>query len=195
MENRLWQGTLSCDFFTIPVKLYIAASRREPRFHYLHAQCRTPLEYVRQCPHCGIAVSGADSVRGYEYEDSLVVVSDQDLASLPPTHEPVIVLRQCVHAHSDEAFRLALVLEDAELNSLDEAWFEGLRPTRGSLLQAMLPEEELHIRRVVDAVRAFSTDEVLQRQAAALWSTYERQRQTYSETPGPSEGSKTERGQ
>jgi hypothetical protein len=84
----------------------------------------------------------------------------------------------------DEAFRLTLMLEDAELNSLDEAWFQGFRPTRGSLLQAMLPEEEVHIRRVVDAVQAFSTDEVLQRQAAALWSTYERQRQTYSKDTG-----------
>lgn len=95
-----WQGTLSCDLLTIPVKLYAAASRQEPRFHYLHAQCRTPLEYVRQCPHCGRAVSGEDMVRGYEYADSLVVVSDQDLGSLPQIQEPVIVLRQCVHAHA-----------------------------------------------------------------------------------------------
>jgi hypothetical protein len=91
---------------------------------------------------------------------------------------------------SAEAFRLTLVLEDAELNSLDEAWFQGFRPKLGSLLQAMLPEEEVHIRRMVDAVQAFSTDEVLQRQAAALWSTYERQRRSYSETGGPSKGSK-----
>lgn len=91
----------------------------------------------------------------------------------------------------DEAFRLTLMLEDAGLNSLDETWFQGFRPTRDSLLQAMLPEEEVHIRRVVDAVQAFSTDEALQRQAAALWSTYERQKQTYSTTQVPSEGSKT----
>ncbi|HEV8715936.1 MAG TPA: hypothetical protein VGX03_24300 [Candidatus Binatia bacterium] len=90
----------------------------------------------------------------------------------------------------DEAFRLTLMLEDAELNSLDETWFQGFRPTRGSLLQAMLPEEELHIRRVVDAVQAFSTDEVLQRQAAALWSTYERQKRGYSKTSTSGEGNK-----
>jgi len=89
--------------------------------------------------------------------------------------------------NSDEAFRLTLMLEDAELNSLDEAWFQGFRPKLGSLLQAMLPEEEGHIRRVVDAIQAFSTDEGLQRQAAALWATYERQRQTYSKTNVPSE--------
>jgi hypothetical protein len=92
---------------------------------------------------------------------------------------------------SDEAFRLTLMLEDAELNSLDEAWFQGFRPKQGSLLQVMLPEEEVHIRRVVEAVQAFSTDEVLQRQAAALWSTYERQRRGYSKTRVLAEGSKT----
>jgi rubrerythrin len=95
--------------------------------------------------------------------------------------------------HSDEAFRLMLMLEDAQLNSLDETWFQGFRPTRGSLLQALLPEEEGHIRRVVDAVQAFSTDDALQREAAALWSTYERQRQTYSQTQVPGAGPKTER--
>jgi DNA end-binding protein Ku len=52
-------------------------------------------------------------VRGYEYEDSLVVVNDQDLASLPQTQEQSIVLRQCVHAHAvdpiafDHAFYVA----------------------------------------------------------------------------------------
>jgi DNA end-binding protein Ku len=95
-----WQGTLSCDLLTIPVKLYAAASRQEPRFHYLHAQCRTPLEYVRHCPYCGVAVSGEDTIRGYEHEDALVIVSDQELASLSQTKEPVIALRQCVHAHA-----------------------------------------------------------------------------------------------
>ncbi len=95
---------------------------------------------------------------------------------------------------SDEAFRLTLMLEDAELNSLDEVWFQGFRPTQGSLLQALLPAEEVHIRRVVDAVLAFSTDEVLQRQAAALWATFARQREKYSKRNAPSEEGKTSRG-
>jgi rubrerythrin len=95
---------------------------------------------------------------------------------------------------SDEAFRLTLMLEEAELNSLDEAWFQGFYSTRGSLLQVMLPEEESHIRHVVDAVRAFSTDERLQRQVAALWSTYERQRRRHSQAQTPNAGSDTSKG-
>lgn len=94
-----WRGTLSCDLLTMPVKLYAAVTPHEPRFHYLHAQCRTPLEYVRHCPQCGTAVAGEDIVRGYEYEDSLVLVSEQDLASLPQTKDHVIDVHQCVPTH------------------------------------------------------------------------------------------------
>jgi DNA end-binding protein Ku len=95
-----WQGMLSCDLLTMPVKLYAAVIPREPRFHYLHTQCRTPLEYLRHCPHCGTTVSGEDIVCGYEHEGSLVIVSEQDLASLPQAKDHVIVLRRCVHAHA-----------------------------------------------------------------------------------------------
>ena len=80
---------------------------------------------------------------------------------------------------SDEAFSLALSLEGSELNSLDEAWFHGFRPTLGSLLQAMAPEEEVHIRRLVEAVHTFSSDEVVQQQAATLWAMYQQQKQEH----------------
>jgi len=76
---------------------------------------------------------------------------------------------------SDEALTQALILEGSELNSLDEAWFGGFRPTLGALLQAMWPEEEVHIRRLVETVQTFSTDPALQQQAAALWSAYRQQ--------------------
>jgi rubrerythrin len=74
---------------------------------------------------------------------------------------------------TDEALRQALILEGSEVNSLDEAWLHGFRPVLGSLLQAIVPEEEVHIRRLVEAVHTFSTDKALQHQAAVLWSTYQ----------------------
>jgi len=108
-----WQGTLSCNFLTFSIKLYTAVTAKETRFHFLHTQCRTPLEYLRHCPQCGTEVAGEDIVRGYEYEDSLVVVNDQELAALTPPQEPVMTIRQCVHAHAidpvcfDRAFYVA----------------------------------------------------------------------------------------
>jgi glutamate dehydrogenase (NAD(P)+) len=110
-----------------------------------------------------------------------------DLMELPPqvsertrsTLEAKVAAAEAAVARpelsSDEAFTQALILEGSELNSLDEAWFGGFRPTLGSLLQAMWPEEEVHIRRLVEAVQTFSTDATLQQQAAALWSAYRQQ--------------------
>jgi hypothetical protein len=86
---------------------------------------------------------------------------------------------------NDAALGQALILEGSELNRLDEEWFRGFRPTLGALLQAMAPEEEVHIHRVVEAVHAFSSDKNLQEQAAALWAAYQRQRHGYSPEKTP----------
>lgn len=95
-----WRGMLNCDLLTIPVKLYTAVTPHEPRFHYLHAPCRTPLEYLRHCPQCGTAVAAEDIVRGYEYGDSLVIVSEEDLATIPQAEEHLITVRQCAPANA-----------------------------------------------------------------------------------------------
>ena len=79
------------------------------------------------------------------------------------------------HLSADDALRLALCLEDGELHALEEAWCRGFHPSLESLLHVTFPEEEAHIRRLVDAVHLWSTDAELRRQAAALWATYQQQ--------------------
>lgn len=115
-----------------------------------------------------------------------------DLRELPPqiSEETLAVVEAKVAAaeaaverselSSDAALGQAIILEGSELNRLDEEWFRGFRPTLGALLQAMAPEEEVHIRRLVEAVHAFSSDKTLQQQAAALWSAYQQQKQGHS---------------
>lgn len=94
-----WQGILSSELVTLPVKLYPVATHRGPQFHYLHAFCRTPLEYLRHCPHCDTEVSGENIVRGYEYDDSLVIVSEAEFSAVSSKDtEHLITLRQCVFA-------------------------------------------------------------------------------------------------
>lgn len=108
--------------------------------------------------------------------------SENAIAILEATVEAAEAAVRRPDLSSDEAFRLTLMLEDAELNTLDEVWFHGLRPALGSLLETMLPEAEAHVRRVVEAVQTSSTDHTLLRQAAALWATYERQKLIYTNT-------------
>ena len=75
---------------------------------------------------------------------------------------------------NDEALQHALILEGSEINSLDEAWFQGFHSSLGSLLQAMTPDEDVHIHRLVNAVHAFSSNKALQEQAATLWANFQR---------------------
>ena len=77
---------------------------------------------------------------------------------------------------NEEALRHTLLLEGSELNQLDETWFRAFRPTLTTLLQAMMPEEEVHLRRLIEVVHELSADKALQEQAASLWSAYQRQR-------------------
>jgi hypothetical protein len=62
----------------------------------------------------------------------------------------------------------ALALESCELNELDDAWLRGFQPDPGNLTETWGPAQERHIRRLVDAVRRFATDDDLRKEAAAL---------------------------
>ena len=75
----------------------------------------------------------------------------------------------------DDALRQALILEDAELRQLDNNWLKGFHPSAGALLHARMPREETHLRRLYEAISAFSTDKALHKQAEAMWSTYQQQ--------------------
>jgi rubrerythrin len=108
-----------------------------------------------------------------EVMESPPEVSEEVLAGIEAKLAEAEAAIQRADLSTDEALCQALILEGSEVNSLDAAWFHGFRPALGSLLQAMVPEEEVHIRRLVEAVHTLSTDQVLQHQAAVLWSTYQ----------------------
>lgn len=74
----------------------------------------------------------------------------------------------------DDALRHAIVLEDSELRQLDSAWLEEFHPSAESLLHARIPGEKEHLRRLYEAILAFSSDEALHQQAEALLTTYRR---------------------
>lgn len=108
-------------------------------------------------------------------------VSERTLSAIEAKVVAAEVAVERSELSNDEAFTHALILEGSELNSLDEAWFGGFRPTLGALLHVMWPEEEVHIRRLVEAVQTFSTDATLQQQAAVLWSAFNQQYSRSSE--------------
>jgi hypothetical protein len=102
------------------------------------------------------------------HETALASVETKIIAAETAVQQP--------HLSTDEALRQALLLEDSELHTLEEAWCQGFQPSLEALLHAKFPDEEVHIRRLVDAVHLWSTDAALRRQAAALWATYQQQK-------------------
>jgi hypothetical protein len=70
---------------------------------------------------------------------------------------------------ANEALRYALLLESSELNQLETSWRHTFPPSLSTVLTLLSPEDNLHLRRLVEAVHAFSTDKLLQEQATALW--------------------------
>jgi hypothetical protein len=109
--------------------------------------------------------------------DSPPVVSEEILAEIEVKVTTAEVALQCADLGTDEALCQALILEGSELNSLDEAWFQGFRPALGGLLRAMIPAEDIHIRRLVEGVHTFSLDKTLHHRAVTLWMMYQSDQQ------------------
>ncbi|HWR55627.1 MAG TPA: Ku protein [Negativicutes bacterium] len=84
MMRTLWKGAISFGLVNVPVKLYTATERKTLKFHLLHQECLTPLEYQRHCPRCNRKVESQEIVKGYEYEKGkYVVMRDEDFEQIP----------------------------------------------------------------------------------------------------------------
>ena len=82
--RTLWKGAISFGLVNIPVKMYTATGRKDIRFNYLHAACKTPIQYRRFCPACQVEVAAEDLVWGYEYEKGrYVVLREEDFRACP----------------------------------------------------------------------------------------------------------------
>ncbi|MGB7951298.1 MAG: hypothetical protein WCH75_26750 [Candidatus Binatia bacterium] len=81
---------------------------------------------------------------------------------------------------ADEALGHALAMESSELNQLEDAWLGGFRPDFATLTQSVMPAHEEHIRHLSNAIGRFTANENLHREAAALLSEYERQKETHA---------------
>lgn len=96
--KAIWKGVISFGLITIPAKLYPATGHQEMKYHYLHEACRTPVEYFRRCPHCGVEVPWEEVVRGYEHHNQLVILTEQELGTLTLKGAHTVELLQYVSA-------------------------------------------------------------------------------------------------
>jgi DNA end-binding protein Ku len=80
----MWKGAIQFGLVTIPVKLYLATESKGVSFNMLHAACRGRIQMKTYCPTDGEMIERSDTVKGYEIApDQYVVITDEDLASVP----------------------------------------------------------------------------------------------------------------
>lgn len=139
--RSLWKGSISFGLVNIPVRLYRAVEDRDVHFHYLHKDCRTPLQYKKWCPTCNREVTGDEIVRGYEYEKGrYVIFREEELEALPLAPN-----------------RAVQILDFVKLEEIDPIYFEKtyyLEPLEGGekayhlLREAMLETGRIALARV-----------------------------------------------
>ncbi|MGB9867075.1 MAG: Ku protein [Bacillota bacterium] len=70
----IWKGSIGFGLVVIPVKLYSATEKKDPKLRYVHAECGTPIRYKKWCPTCDREVSAQEIQWGFEVEDGRFVL-------------------------------------------------------------------------------------------------------------------------
>ena len=104
MARSMWKGAIQFGLVTIPVKLYVATeSRAGVSFNMLHAEDLSRIQMKIFCPVEEEVISRTDTVKGFEYAPGeYVVITDEDLESLPLKTVRSIEIEQFVEAEAAE---------------------------------------------------------------------------------------------
>ena len=139
MARSMWKGAIQFGLVTIPVKLYTATeSDYAIRFNMLHATDHTRIQMKVWCPADEQVISRGDTVKGYEYaKDQYVVITDEDLASVP---------LKTVRSIEIEKFVPATPAEDEPTRFVKQAYYvepEAIGKKAYALLREVLAEQGL----------------------------------------------------
>lgn len=85
MPRALWTGAISFGLVNVPVKLTTAVSKKDVRFHQLHAADGARVEQRRVCSADGEELGWSDLAKGYELSPGQhVIVRPDELEALDP---------------------------------------------------------------------------------------------------------------
>lgn len=81
--RSIWKGAITFGLVNVPVKLYSATEDHDVPLHQVHDKDGGRIRYQRKCEVCGKVVEYANIARAYEEGGQTVILSDEDLKSLP----------------------------------------------------------------------------------------------------------------
>ncbi|MER7797624.1 Ku protein [Microbacterium sp. NPDC096154] len=81
--RSIWKGALTFGLVNVPVKVYAATEDHDVSLHQVHNADGGRIRYQRRCEVCGQVIAYSDIDRAYDDGDRTVVLTDDDLKSLP----------------------------------------------------------------------------------------------------------------
>jgi DNA end-binding protein Ku len=97
MARAIWSGALTFGLVNVPVKLFTAVTRKEVRFHMLHAKDGARIRMKRFCSAEDKEVPYEEIVKGFEISrERYVTLGEEELAALDPKATRTIEIRDFV---------------------------------------------------------------------------------------------------
>ncbi len=83
MPRAIWSGAISFGLVNVPVKLYSATEDHDVGLHQVHDADGGRIRYQRKCEVCGKVVDYEHIDKAYAEGNTTVVLTEEDLKSLP----------------------------------------------------------------------------------------------------------------
>ncbi|ATW52220.1 non-homologous end joining protein Ku [Streptomyces peucetius] len=107
MPRPIWSGAISFGLVTIPIKVINATESHDISFRQIHLEDGGRIRYRKICELDGRQLSDNEIVKGYEVaKDTLVAVTDEDLADMPLPTAKAIEIVAFVPAESIDPVRI-----------------------------------------------------------------------------------------
>ncbi len=96
MPQGIWNGTLSFGLVAVPVRMVSATRDQTIRFHQVDAETGERIQIRRVCEVDGQEVDWEDIGRGYDRDEQLVTLTDDELAAAAPERTHTIEIEEFV---------------------------------------------------------------------------------------------------
>jgi DNA end-binding protein Ku len=104
--RSIWKGAVSFGLVSVPVKVYSATENHDLPLHQVHAADGGRIRYQRRCEVCGEVVDYGDIDKAYDDGGQTVVLTDDDIKSLPAERNHEIEVVEFVPADQVDILRL-----------------------------------------------------------------------------------------
>ncbi|MFI5427894.1 Ku protein [Aeromicrobium sp. UC242_57] len=104
--RAIWKGNISFGLVSVPVKVYSATESHDVKLHQVHGADGGRIRYQRKCDVCGEIVAYEDIDKAYDDGERTVVLTEEDLESLPAERDHEIEVVEFVPADQIDVLRL-----------------------------------------------------------------------------------------